>query len=244
MMSRNPVQRPSPLASIRWLLLVALAGAPLAGCNNDAAFSDAVAPADPQALHPIVLADAPTTLDVYPAGGGLDALTTAKIQRFAQRYRALGGGRVAILAPAGVVGRNSRFIAEIRRVLASSGLRGGVSVGSYPAGDPTLAAPVRLVFQGLKAEVATPCGQWPDDLASGSSIEGWRNEDYANFGCANQAALAAQVDDPRDLAQARATDAPDVGMRLRAIGDVRDGKDPGTSWATKLTPIGQVGGGG
>jgi hypothetical protein len=32
-------------------------------------------------------------------------------------------------------------------------------------------------------------------------------------------------------------------MRLRAIGDVRDGKDPGTDWSIKNTPIGQVGGG-
>jgi hypothetical protein len=31
-------------------------------------------------------------------------------------------------------------------------------------------------------------------------------------------------------------------MRLRAIGDVRNGTDPGTDWKTKLTPIGQVGG--
>jgi pilus assembly protein CpaD len=244
MMSRNLVQRPSPRASIGWLLLVALAGAPLAGCNGDYAFSDGVPPPDHHDFHPIVLADAPTTLDVYPAGGGLDALTTAKIQRFAERYRALGVGRIAILAPEGVVGRNSRIIAEIRRVLAASGLRGPVSVGSYPAGDPTLAAPVRLVFQGLKAEVATPCGAWPDDLASGSSVEGWKNSEYENFGCATRASLAAQVDDPRDLAQARADDAPDVGMRLRAIGDVREGKDPGTTWTTKLTPIGQVGGGG
>jgi len=53
--------------------------------------------------------------------------------------------------------------------------------------------------------------------------------------------LAAQVDDPRDLAQTRASDPPDVNMRLRAIGDVRNGQDPGTDWKTKITPIGQVG---
>jgi pilus assembly protein CpaD len=244
MMSRNRVQRPSPPTSIGWLLLVALAGAPLAACNGDEAFSEGGAPGDRTNLHPIVLADAPTILDVYAAGGGLDALTVAKIRSFADRYRALGGGRVAILTPAGVVGRHSRAVDEIRRVLASAGLRGGVSVASYPAGDPTQAAPVRLIFQGLKAEVATPCGQWPSDLASGSSTEGWKNDAYENFGCATQASLAAQVDDPRDFVQARASDAPEVGMRLRAIGDVRDGKDPGTNWATKLTPIGQVGGGG
>ncbi len=87
---------------------------------------------------------------------------------------------------------------------------------------------------GLKAKVATPCGNWPEDLASGSSLEGWKNEPYANFGCASQAVLAAQVDDPRDFVQPRALGPSDVAMRMRAIEDVRNGKDPGTDWATDL----------
>jgi len=244
MTPKNPLRRPSPLKGAGWLLLAALAAASLAGCNQDYAFPDGVPPSDFHQRHAVTLAEAPTILDVYPVGGRLDSSNVAKIRMFAARYRALGAGRIAILAPAGLVGRNSRVVREIRGVLASSGVRGAVAVASYPVRDPMSAAPVRLVFQGLKAEVATPCGQWPDDLASGSSIVGWKNDEYANFGCATQATLAAQVDDPRDLAQARASDAPDVGMRLRAIGDVRNGKDPGTTWSTKLTPIGQVGGGG
>ena len=54
--------------------------------------------------------------------------------------------------------------------------------------------------------------------------------------------LAAQVDDPRDFARARTIGPSDVQMRLRAINDVRQGTDPGTSWAVTLTPIGAVGG--
>ena len=93
--------------------------------------------------------------------------------------------------------------------------------------------------------MASRCGQWPHDLASGgNSIESWKNESYWNFGCATQSVLAAQVDDPRDFARARALGPSDVEMRLRAIEDVRNGQDPGTNWKVKLTPIGQVGGGG
>ena len=55
--------------------------------------------------------------------------------------------------------------------------------------------------------------------------------------------LAAQVADPRDLTQGRAIDPPDVQMRMRAIGDVRNGADPGTNWKIQITPIGQVGAG-
>jgi pilus assembly protein CpaD len=114
-------------------------------------------------------------------------------------------------------------------------------VGSYAEADPTRASPVRLVFEGLKATTPGQCGVWPSDLASGASIETWKNDPYPNFGCATQATLAAQVADPRDLVQSRASGPGDVTMRLRAIGDVRDGLDPGTAWKTKITAIGQVG---
>ena len=241
MMSRNPTQRRPPTLPLGWFLLASLAASPLAGCGVDYASNNSVALGDYRQRHPIVLAQAPTTLDVYPAGGGLDKESVAKIRVFAERYSALGVGRITILSPGGRGERNSRIIDEIRRTLASTGLRGDIGVGVYPAGDATRALPVQLVFQGLKAVVTTPCGRWPSDLVSGGSIEGWKNDYYPNFGCATQAALAAQVDDPRDLAQSRASDPPDVAMRLRAIGGVRDGKDPGTDWKTNLTPIGQVG---
>ena len=78
--------------------------------------------------------------------------------------------------------------------------------------------------------------------SSGSSLQGWKNEGYWNYGCATQSVLAAQVDDPRDLVQSRAVDAPDVAMRLRAIDKVRNGEDPGTDWKVQTTTIGQVGG--
>ena len=99
---------------------------------------------------------------------------------------------------------------------------------------------------GVKAVVPTACGQWPEDLASGSSVEGWKNEPYSNFGCATQSMIAAQVDDPRDFVQPRALGPSDVAMRTRAIEAVRNGQDPGTQWKdTVLTPIGtQLGGGG
>ena len=243
-MSRKPTQRQSPALLVGSLLLASVAAAPLAGCGVDYASNDSVPEGDFHQRHPIVLAEAPTTLDVYPVGGGLDAQSTAEIRSFAARYRTLGQGQITILAPAGLREKDGRIIDQIRRSLASTGLRGYVRIGSYPQPDPAQASPVRLIFQGLKAEVTTPCGRWPSDLASGDSLETWKNSYYANFGCATQAMLAAQVDDPRDLAQARASDPPDVAMRLRAIGDVRNGGDPGTQWKWdwQLKPIGQVGG--
>jgi pilus assembly protein CpaD len=225
------------------LCFAGLAAMSLGGCGTDYMSTESIIPDDYHAHHPIVLTQTPTTLDVFPMGvGKLDAQSIDDIRTFAARYRTMGNGRIVILAPsAGGYGIRAN-LDEIRRVLASTGLKGSIGLGSYPVADPSLASPIRLSFTGLKAEVPSHCGEWPRDLASGSSVDGWKNENYWNFGCATQAMLAAQVDDPRDFARARSLGPADEEMRLRAIGNVRKGEDPTTKWDTKLTAIGQVGG--
>jgi pilus assembly protein CpaD len=218
----------------------------LSGCGGvDYASSSPAFPGDFQERHPIVVASAPTRLDIYPVGGALDPRSVANIRAFVERYRHFGSGIVTILAPAGTA-RNSKAVYAVRSALANAGLTGKVAIGTYALLITGPTAPIRLSFTGLKAVVPTICGQWPEDLASGSSVEGWKNEPYSNFGCASQAMMASQVDDPRDFVQARALDPSDVAMRTRAIEDVRNGEDPGTQWKdTVLVPIGQqVGGGG
>ena len=217
----------------------------LSGCLTGAQYAsdNQLSAVDYHERHPIVLGKRPTSLDLFPVGGRLDTLSRDKLKAFAERYREFGSGEVTILTPAGD-DSSAGIVPEIRKSLYANGLRGYVSVGSYPVEDRALASPVRLVFKGLKAEVAGPCGEWPTDLASGSSIETWKNQSYPNFGCATQSALAAQIDDPRDLVQARGSTPPDETMRLRAIQQVRKGTDPGTDWKVQNTSIGTVGGGG
>jgi pilus assembly protein CpaD len=206
------------------------------GCVTDYASSDPVFPGDFQARHPIALASAPTNVDVYPVGGRLDARAVADLRAFADRYRRFGSGEILILTPSR--GSDANAVREIRRTLSSAGLRGRAALASYAPSWRDSAPPIHVSFLGLKAEVQTPCGLWPEDLASGSSLEGWKNEPYANFGCASQSVLAAEVDDPRDFVQARTLGPSDVVMRTRAIESVRNGQDPGTAWSTNLTPIG------
>ncbi len=220
---------------------LALIAASLSGCGVDYANPDTIAYRDYHERHPIVLAQAPTVVNVYPVGVGLDPQSAASVKSFAQRYREFGSGEIVILAPEGSRAAGANVVAEIRKELYANGLRGYVAVGSYSARDKTLGSPYRLAFQGLKAKVPSRCGQWPSDLASGTSVEGWKNESYENFGCATQSVLAAQVDDPRDFAHARALGPADEEMRLRAIGNVRKGVDPGTDWKTTITAIGAVG---
>jgi pilus assembly protein CpaD len=220
-------------------LAVALSLA-LAGCGAQYASSDPAFPGDFATRHPIALVSAPSAVDVWPTGGALDPRTVANLRAFAGRYREFGSGEIVILTPA--TGRpDSKAVAAIKRALVNAGASGRIGVSSYAPGPPERAAPIRVAFIGLKATVATPCGNWPDDLASGSSLDGWKNEPYANFGCASQAVLAAEVDDPRDFVESRAPAPSDVVMRMRAIEDVRKGRDPGTTWSTDLTPIGGSG---
>jgi pilus assembly protein CpaD len=247
-MAALPDPRQAFAARLLSLGFAAAAAAALSGCGVDYASTAPAFPGDFQERHPIVLASAPMSLDIFAVGGALDARSIANIRAFAERYRHYGSSDIEILAPAGTTA-NSRAIHEVRAALAGAGANGRVLFGTYASPDKDAAAPIRLSFIGVKATVPTACGQWPEDLASGSSVEGWKNEPYSNFGCASQSVIAAQVDDPRDFVQPRALEPSDVAMRTRAIEAVRDGHDPRTQWTTSqtdmdVTPIGaQVGAG-
>ena len=231
--------RPIFAAQAVRLTLAAAAAAALSGCGGvPYASSDPAFPGSFEQRHPIVVAAAPTTVDLYPVGGTLDERSMANLRAFVSRYRRYGSGTVLIQTPAGT-NPNSRAAREVRSALLSAGVKGRVAYSAYLPPNGAEAPPVRVSFTGLKAIVPTKCGQWPEDLASGSSVEGWKNEPYSNFGCATQSTIAAQVDDPRDFVQPRALGPSDVAMRTRAIEAVRNGQDPSTDWKNAvLTPIG------
>lgn len=216
----------------------------LAGCGaTDRIKTSSIPLEDYRARHPIVLAEARSSIDVFPSmgQGGLDRHTAKQIFAFAEQYRDTGQGPILILLPRGRERRTA--VGEIRRVLVAGGVRSGVEVSTYPVADPGLASPIRLSFNGIKAQVADQCGQWPNDLASGSSVEGWANKPYWNFGCATQSMIAAQTSDPRDLVTPRGEEPADTLIRSRGIDSIRKGTDPNTGWQVRNTNIGGVGGG-
>jgi pilus assembly protein CpaD len=219
---------------------------PLGACGINRTIAPPTAAYDYHDRHPVALVDADQTLDVFPplTGTRLDTATTNRLRDFVGRYRRFGHGQITVLAPADGPGGAAahRSVAEVRRALEAAGVNGSIYVASYPISDPSLSAPIRLSFRGIKAKVADRCGDWPEDLASGSSLEGWQNQTYWNFGCANQATLAAQVEDPRDLVAPRGQTPSDIEMRMRGIGKVRQGEDPTTKWELQNTNISTVGG--
>lgn len=212
----------------------------LAACQIDDGAGEQAANLDYHKRYPIVLAEAPAALDVFTADGQLDEQSLGTIRAFVERYHRFGAGKMVVLAPSNR--RNGVAVVEIRKALYADGLRGQVEVGSYPNPNGSEAAPVRLLYEGIVAKVPAACGNFPDDLGSGDNYHEWQNEPYHNFGCSNQKMFAAQIDDPRDLARARAPGDSDAQMRLRAIEAVRSGSDPGTTWKIQNTNIGSVGG--
>lgn len=70
------------------------------------------------------------------------------------------------------------------------------------------------------------CGEWPKDLSRTS-----QNDQYENFGCAQQANIAAMVANPQDLIRPRAQTPSDPMRRSKVIDDYRNGA--ATSAATE-----------
>lgn len=228
-------------------VLALLVAAPLGACGVQRTLPPPVTPYDYHDRHPVVLGDVPQVLDVFPASirGRVDPETRGRLREFVARYKELGHGQVTMLTPVGSAAAQASAgeAGAVRHALAAAGLGGNILVGVYPVTDPKLAAPIRLSFQSIKAKVAGRCGEWPRDLASGASLDGWQNETYWNFGCASQATLSAQVADPRDLANPRGETPSDIETRMRNINRMRRGEDPSTTWRLKATDISSVGGG-
>lgn len=221
----------------------ALIATALAGCGQtDRIVASSIPLDDYTARHPIVLTESRTAIDVFPTttSGRLDRHTAKQVYAFAEQYRELGRGQIVVLVPRGQA--EHAAVTDIRRLLALGGARNGINVATYPVADPALASPIRISYEGLRARVPDQCGQWPRDLSSGSSIEGWDNKPYWNLGCATQTMIAAQTSDPRDLVTPRGEEPADTLIRARSIEAVRKGMDPNTTWAVKSTNISGVGG--
>ena len=220
--------------------------AALAGCSAPQAMPPPATPYDYRDRHPVVLADAPHVVDLFPAviNGRVDYASGGRIHEFVDHYRRFGHGSVTLRRPVGGAGakKAAATISVVRRALTAAGLSAKVLIEDYRVIDPNLAAPLRLSFAGIKAKISGRCGEWPEDLASGGSLEGWQNTTWWNYGCASQQTFAAQIADPRDLAGPRGETPADTVTRMRAIDNIRTGKDPSTEWPQENQTISKVGG--
>jgi len=211
-------------------------GLSLGACVHDEQVATTSAiPPDYRLRHPIAIEEAKGSIVVF-VGQGRGALTAeqrADVLNLAQQWSHEGTG--AIDADVPVDTPNARAAAdafrEVRSLLAAGGVpANGVVVRHYHPDDPRHLPPIRLSYPRLRA-VAGPCGLWPDDL--GPSVKNknyYENTDYYNFGCANQRNMAAMVDNPSDLVQARPETAPYTERRSEAFEKYRKGSTTATQY--------------
>jgi pilus assembly protein CpaD len=211
------------------LALVSLAALTLAGCSSLRPTQQAFAPDEYDQRHPIKIAPALEHIDIFATGRRLDRRQRSDIVDFGRDYAQNGRGEINAAVPGSAAGMH--MMADIRAALGESGARAPLRITQYQP-DPRLgAAPVRLSFVKLKAEVASKCGLWPADLAGSKDAETWHNRPYHNFGCAYQTMIAAQVADPIDLIRPRAEGQADTVKRTKDIEALRKDQDPSTKWA-------------
>jgi pilus assembly protein CpaD len=214
---------------------VALSGL-LCACGVDRISNVWRDPSDYRDRHPIVLADKAHTLDLFVGtnAGLLDPRQRDDLHAFLLDFQHHGKGVMTAYVPVGSLnpGVEARGLETIRAALGGKGYV-PLSVQTYPVVDPTLAAPIRLSFAELTAEVPHPCGQWPKDLSGSNTREGIENEQYWNFGCSYQHNFAAQVADPIDIVRPRVEDKIDVVKRSNEIEKLRKGEDPATKYDTQ-----------
>jgi pilus assembly protein CpaD len=202
-------------------IMFAVSAALLSGCaamKRDHVIVGSV-PDDYRTNHPIVIGEKEEKIDIAVA---VDGYRLTKGQRSAvdgllYRYDGSAKAPVTILVPQGSA--NSAAAAsmavELSDFIRGTGV-GNVAINHYSVPSGSVSAPVRVSYYAIRASTGK-CGRWPDDLTNTSE-----NKHYANFGCASQNNLAAQVANPNDLVGPRRPSEIDAEKRGVVIDDYRD----------------------
>jgi len=215
--------------------LIGLAVA-LSGClRTGEEVTTASIPEDYRLRHPIAIEEANKSIVVFvgQGRGWLSAEQRADVIGLAQAWVHEATGAINVDVPVGTP--NARMAAdsmrEIHALLAAAGVPPrGMVVRQYHPENPRHMAAIRLSYPKISAE-AGPCGLWPDDI--GPSIKNksyFENKSYYNFGCAYQRNMAAMVDNPPDLVQARPETPPYTARRSEAYEKYRKGTATTTTY--------------
>ena len=183
---------------------VLLAGSCAAPTNNGAGLVD-----DPDINHPIVVDSAPNAvrLSFSAADAGLMPDDAARFDAFVAQYKADGNGPINVTAPSGPTSQQTlSYFGE--RLVAAGVPRSSIMVGTRDDGDWR----VELRYSGLVAHTVG-CNDWSSQQASDTAS----NLPMANFGCAVQHNIAAQIENPRDVVEQRALGASDATRRATVM---------------------------
>ncbi len=217
------------------------------GCNTDQQIAGVPdAPADYRMRHPITITEGDHTLQLLIGSnrGSLTPFQRAQVLAFAQSWRREATGGLIIDLPRGTSNEHASADAlpEIRSILAATGVPpNAMAVRAYAA-PPGMLATIRITYPKMIAQ-AGPCGVWPKDIGPSMNRDYFENQQYWNFGCANQRNLAAMVDNPADLVQPRAETPVYTARQTTVVEKYRLGASTSTTYAstdsTKISDIGK-----
>ena len=224
-------------------------GVALSGCmRTGEEVTTASVPEDYRLRHPIAIEEANKSIVVFvgQGRGGLSAEQRADVIGLARAWLHEATGAINVDVPVGTP--NARMAAdsmrEIHALLGAAGVPPrGMVVRQYHPENPRHMAAIRLSYPKIAAE-AGPCGLWPEDI--GPSIKNksyFENKQYYNFGCAFQRNMAAMIDNPSDLVQARPETPPDMMRRSAAFQKYRNTTTTTTNYPeadkAKLSELGK-----
>ncbi|MGB3645191.1 MAG: CpaD family pilus assembly protein [Mesorhizobium sp.] len=203
-------------------VLAAVAIGLLAGCANRDSVTVGSIPDDYRTNHPIVISEKNETLDLPVAASarGITQSQRVTLLGFLDGYDKGAAPTLTILAPSGSANEAAAAAAarDFARVATRNGIHSSrIAMASYQADPTEVSAPIRVSYARLRAHT-DKCGRWPEDIADTTE-----NKHYANFGCAYQNNLAAQLANPTDLLGPRKQSSIDAANRSRVINDYRTG---------------------
>jgi len=184
---------------------VLFAGSCAAPINSGAGLVD-----DPDVNHPIVVDTASNAvrLSFSAADAGLMPDDAARFDAFVAQYKADGNGPINVTAPSGPTSQQT--LSYFGERLAAAGVpRSRIMVGTRDDGDWR----VELRYSGLVAHTAGCADNWSSQQASDTAS----NLPMANFGCAVQHNIAAQIENPRDIVEPRALGDADAMRRATVM---------------------------
>lgn len=209
-------------------LALALAAGSLAGCktlNEPGAHFAGHTLIEPAEAHPILVSQKPSTmsLNIAPGAPGLTRSQAAQVEGFLTHFRAsdAGNSKLVIAVPSGGANETAamRAAGQLNGLIKEAGFAdNAVQVQPYHAGRGR-SGPIRFSYMRYVAQ-GPDCGNWPDNLARDS-----RNLNYHNFGCAQQANLAAMIANPADLVTPRTMDPADAERRSIVMDKYRKGQN-------------------
>lgn len=204
------------MTHLKTIMRIAAIGAVMLAGSCAAPMNDGDGPvADPAANHPIMVEPhfASIKLSFSTAEAGLVPDDADKLDGFVADFLSRGSGSISISAPAGADATAAETYFG-SRLFAMGVPRSKILVGTHSGSD----ARVEIGFIAYQASTK-PCGDWSENTANTAS-----NRPAANFGCAVQANIAAQVADPRDLVEMRPTDPADATRRAGVLDAYERGK--------------------